>query len=269
MTFKNELVNFDTEKIGIIVQITSANGSIPKFITLDNKPRVFNNLDVAKIMANTIIEGGTFKFWIYWDNMDNLININQCRYNKKNHTFQFIDNSSKTIYKFKEVRTRKLSNLGYLCFDDGDTVRFEKETGRQRQIELLDIITGVCTDLLIEKWEEYGITRIENRRKELVIHIKSTTARIHVAFNSRIMDINQEKGLTPGKKRIPFIRSMDKYVTFYIFASKDIAEGKRIGGEDKAKYIIDNIVGDLQKYYEDAKPKFIPIEYTKFIDLED
>lgn len=269
MTFKNELVNFDTEKVGIVVQIANANGNLPKYMTLDRKPRLFNNLRVAKIMANSSIEGGKFNYWIHWDNMENLININRCRYDKKNHIFQFIDNETKTIYNFKEIRTNKVSNMGYLIFDNGDTVRTEMEAGRKRQAELLNIVAGVCTDLLVEKWEEYGITRIENRRKELVVHIKSTTAKIHIAFNSRIMDINQEKGLTPGKKRLPFIKSMDKYVTFYVFVAKDVAEGKRIGGEEKAKYILDNIIGDLQKYYPETNAKFEPVEYAKFIDLED
>lgn len=269
MTFKNELVNFDTEKVGIIVQIANANGNIPKYITLEGKPRLFNNLEVAKIMANVIVEGGKFTYWIRWDKMDNMININRCRYNRKSHVFQFIDYSSKTIYNFKEIRTCKLTNFGYLIFDDGDSVRSEKEAGRQRQIELLDIVAGVCTDLLVEKWSEYGITRIEKRRKELVVQIKSTTAKIHVVYNSKIMDINQEKGLTPGKKRLPFLKNMDKFTTFYIFVSRDVAEGKRIGGEEKAKYIVDNIVGDLQKYYPELKTKFESIEFNKFIDLED
>ena len=62
---------------------------------------------------------------------------------------------------------------------------------------------------------------------------------------------------------------MDKFVTFYVFSSKDIGEGKRVGGDEKAKYIIDCIVNDLKRYYPESNPKLERIDYTGFLDLED
>ena len=236
------------------------------------KPRLFNNLEIAKIMANANFEEGLFKYWIMFDgNEENMIPIEKCRYIKDSHTFQYIDNSTNHIYNFVENRKHKLSNLGYLIFDDGDVTKNDRETGLIRQKELNSYIIDVVNGLFGEKnkWGDFGITLIETPHKEIVLHIKNTTTKIHIASNSRIMDINMEKGLTPGVKRIPFKRNMDKYLTFYIFASKDIQEAKRLDGESKAKMIIDSILKDLQYYYPDSLPKFEEIHFTGFLDLED
>lgn len=269
MILKNETIYLDGENSGIIVQIKNAYGNKPKFLTLENKPRLFNNIEVAKVMAQVIIPEGEFSYWILYNTIGNAVNINKCRYIKKIHTFQCVDEINGVIYNFVEKRTHKLSNLGYLIFDDGDVNRFEKEEGQLRQKELVDYITDIASGLLGEKWEEYGVSLIEVKRKDVIIHIKSTTTKIHIAFNSKIMDINQEKTKIPGTRRIPFLKNMDKYVTFYVFASKDIGEGKRIGGEEKAKNVIENIVRDLQEYYPETKAKLETIEFNKFIDLED
>lgn len=270
MALKNETVNFDGKQIGIIVQITNANGTKPKFITLEGRPRLFNNLEVAKIMAPVIVDEGEFDYWILYDNnMSNIININSCKQDKRRHVYQYIDINNGVVYNFVEKRTHKLSNFGYLVFDNGDKVRTEKSIGIKRQIELLNMIKEISSYLLSEKWDDYGISLIETKYKEIVIHIKSTTTKIHIVFNSRLMDINQRKSEVEGTKRIPFLKNMDKFVTFYIFASKDVGEGKRIGGEDKARYIIDNIVNDLSKYYPEANPKLERIDFNGFIDLED
>ena len=269
MTFKNETIKFDGENSGIIAQIKNVNGNKIRFITLNNKPRLFNNIDVARIMAGVIMEDNSFSYWIYTGSMKNIININKCKYNKRRHTFQYIDMENKVIYNFIEERKHRLSNLGYLVFDEGDVKRTDKEIGVLRQKELVGYIADIASGLLGEKWEDYGVSLIEVKRKEVVLHIKSTTTKIHIASNSKIMDINQAKGLTPGVKRIPFIKSMDKFVTFYVFSSKDIGEGKRVGGDEKAKYIIDCIVNDLKRYYPESNPKLERIDYTGFLDLED
>lgn len=273
MTFTNETIKFDGETSGIAVQITNANGNKKRFISaiLDkSKPRLFNNLEVARIMANANFEEGLFKYWISFDGVeDHMIPINKCRYIEGSHIFQYIDLDAKIIYNFIENRKHKLSNLGYLIFDNGDEVKNDKESGMIRQKELINYVADVASGLLGEKWDDYGITLIESPYKELVLHIKSTTTKIHIAYNSKIMDINQEKGLTPGVKRIPFMKNMDKYLTFYVFASKDVQEARKLDGEGKAKAIIDSIVNDLKDFYPSSLPKFERIDFNGFLDLED
>lgn len=269
MTLENEIINFDGEKSGIIVQIKNANGNIQKFITLNGKPRIFNNLEVAKIMSNVILNGGTFTYWILYDGMKNIININKCRYIDRTRTFQYIDEVNGIVYNFNEKRTHKVSNLNYLIFDDGDTVRVDKEYGIERQKELIGFVADVASRLLGEKRKQNAISLLELRRKELIVHIKGTTAKIHVTYNSKLMSINQKKSLTPGVRRIPFLKEMDKFVTFYVFVSKDIGEGRRVGGEEMADAVIQDIIRDLQTYYDDCKPKIHHIDYNGFLDLED
>lgn len=269
MTFKNEIIKFDGEKTGIITQVKSEDGNTQKFITLDGKPRIFNNLEVAKIMSNTRVENGNFTYFILYNDSKSIININKCRYIKKTHTFQYIDDMNGIIYNFVEKRTHKLSNLNYLIFDDGDTVRIDKELGVLRQKELMGYIADVASCLLGEKKEKNAIILLEQKRKELILHIKGTTAKIHISYNSKIMDINQMKTLTPGVRRIPFIKEMDKFTTFYMFISKDIGEGNRVGGKEIADAVMQDIIDDLQKYYSDCKPKVHHIDYNGFLDLED
>jgi len=276
MTLTNETIKFDAETSGIVVQITNADGKRKKFImsTLGEKlkPRLFNNLEIAKLMANANFEEGLFKYWIMFnDDEENMVPIDKCRYIKNSHTFQYIDSGANCIYNFVENRKHKLSNLGYLVFDNGDVAKNDKETGLIRQKELNSYVIDVVNGLLGEKnkWGDFGITLIETPHKEIVLHIKNTTTKIHIASNSKIMDINQEKGLIPGTKRIPFKKNMDKYLTFYVFASKDVQEAKRLEGEVKARTIIGSILKDLQDYYPDSLPKFEEIQFIGFLDLED
>lgn len=271
MTFKNENIKFDGKKSGIVVQIKNANGSRPKYIVLDRKIKIFNNLDVAKISAKELNEDGVFSYWISNDGV--LININQCRYDKDTHTFQYIDNGSKTIYNFKELRTRKVSNLGYLIFDNGDKERISNNTPWKRQNELLSYITDVVSRLFGEKLKDTGISNIDIRKKEIVLSIRSTTTKIHIVTNSLLMDINQERTIQrekdPRIKRIPFIKTMDKYLTFYIFSTRDLCESKRVEGDEKASYIIKNIISDLAELYPEADPRYEKVNYDGFISMEE
>ena len=273
MTIKYVNVQFDGLYSGILVGIKNDNSPKEKFIMMDSSRRIFNNLRVAKMVAPMIIKGGEFTYYIKHAMSDDLININRCMYCEKTHTFQFIDQNDGIIYNFKEKRTCKLSNFGYLIFENGDTVRTEKEYGFNRQKELMSIIVDEACRLLGEKWEGYGITRIERKRKEIVLHIKSTTTKIHIVTNSKLMDINQAKTLAnetdPRVKRIPFIKTMDKFVTFYVFATRDLCEGRRLEGEEKAMEIINVLLSRLQKYYPEITPKMEIIDFLGYIDLED
>lgn len=265
MTLKNENIQLDGTISGIIVQVNN-DGKVHYISSKNGCARLFNNLEIAKFMANSITGGEKVALYIRTKELGD-INISRCRYIKKTREFQFIDLDNYTVYNIKEKRTHNLDNLAYLIFDNGDTVRISKEIGPQRQRELIENIRYVCSIILGQK---KGITLVEKKRKELIIHISGTTTKVHIMYNSKVMDINQYKSQIPGVKRIPFLKEMDKFTTFYILSSKDVNESKQIEGEAKAAEVISIIIEYLKEYYPYTNPKVCNINYhSPYLEMED
>lgn len=251
---------FDGTKNGIIVSF----GENDKFITNPDKvtPRVFNNLEVAKIMSKYIIPNATkFKYYVQVD--DITTNIDNCQH--IGNDWQFFYNNM--IIIGREKRLYRTINIGYICFENGESVRCEKEYGQKRQHELLKIIREACQNILCENYE-CSIIEINSKYKELVLHIKGTTSKIHILYNSKLMDINQSRK-AEALRCFQFAKEMDKYTTFYVYSDRDSSESHKIDAEGKSNNILNSIIEYLKYFYADINPKYISIEQKGFLELED
>ena len=260
MIIKN--VTFDGQTSGIVAKSkVGENNKKARFITLGDKvsPRIFNNLEIAKLTAKIIMPNVKFDYFLKFGKKK--VNINSCFL--LDGIWQYIEGN--TLYLIKENRSRKTSYLGYICFEDGDTKRCDKEYGIPRQKELFDYIKYELGSLLCEN---IGVSRIEKKGKEFIVHFIDTTYQIHIMYGQKLMSYNQAQRAA-GKKCLPFIKDVDKFLTFYIYIDKDRTESIRLNGEEIANTMKKYIMDDLVEFYQDANPKYIDINYDGYIILED
>lgn len=263
-------IKLDGMQSGIIVKVrNSGKGKFPKFVTLADKktPRLFNNLEIAKLTAKILIPNAKFEYLItvYSDDESITANLNKCRI--YNGCYQFFYNDD--LYIVHELNIRRTSQMGYLCFENGDTERCEKSYGIKRQYELLDVVTNSCIAIFQENLKDVGISSITNNtNKEVVISLKGTTAKIHIMLNCRLMDLNQA-AKNENKKCLKFNKDMDKFTTLYVYTEKDKSETKRLEADQKLETMLGYINDDLVEYYSDLNPKFVWIDMPGYIDLEE
>ena len=139
---RNEYVTIDGETSGIVVESI---GKKNKFVSFkDGTIRLFKNLDIAKIITKDIIGDNKAKYYI--DFNGKTIPLDECIF--YNGKYQYIDKGNDVRYIIEELKDFKTLSCGYLCFEDGDTVRCNKKYGIKRQKELMNIITDICTGIL-------------------------------------------------------------------------------------------------------------------------
>ena len=87
--------------------------------------------------------------------------------------------------------------------------------------------------------------------------------------NAALMTLNQDRREL-GLRCLPFIKQMDRYLTFYVYTTKDVSESDKIKAKDKTDIILnDGIISILEHDHNDAEIKYVPVEYSGFIELED
>lgn len=250
---------------GIAIEILGKeNNEKSKFMMYQDKYRLFPNLEVAKVVAKFMYPDNRYKLYIYlggkW--LYSLSDAQQVN----NALHMHIDGK---YYVINQTRKYTSNIFGYLVFEDGDTVRCDAKTyGHKRQYELIKLIREASQEILMEKWPQFGITQIEKRQREYILHLKGTTAKVHFLHGAQLMDINQDRK-EKGQKCFVFDKNMDKFTTFYVFIDRDFAESKAINGIDHAYELLMTIVGDLQNLYPDLNPKYVPIERNCYVELED
>lgn len=259
-----ETITLNGETSGIIAKTKFINGVKERFVTSPDKitPRLFNNLEVAKYTAKIIIPNAKFEYFIKFKNKT--VSIDSCQHLE--NTWEYIE--GETVYIIKELHSRKTSSMGYICFENGDTTRCDKEYGIKRQKELMAIIRDELTSLLCENIKDGGLSKIKKSGKEYIISLRNTTAQIHIMYGSKLMDFNQSQK-AKGAKCLPFIKDMDKFLTFYIYIDKDKSESVRLNGQEKAQTILDYMMYDFKEYNSDINPNYVPVNYNGYIILED
>ena len=249
---------------GIAVKVTYTNTKKQRFIiTKENKIRLFDNLEVAKAVAKTVtgIEP-KIEYFILVNN--NMHNINKAY--KINGVYKIIDKCNNQIISVKEKTEYKASKFGYIIFEDGDTIRSDKQYGRQRNDQLMCTIASAIELAFIENRDEFGVAYTESYNSEFVIHLRDCTGAIHICTNGNLMDINQCRK-EAGLKVFPFDKNMDKFTTFYTYISRDVSEPSRVDSEQKALQLLNRLLARIQELDPEANAKIINIEYGGFINF--
>lgn len=267
MIIRNEYVTLDGVENGIAVQAISKDGK-KKFITFKENIRLFKNLKNAETTCRDILDGSKCKYYIILGGKR--IPIDKCI--KYENSYQYIyfplaeenENVFPIRYIISEVKEYKTTLIGYLVFENGDTVRCDKKYGIKRQKELIRTVTDIVGDILCR---DRTIDKIDKRGShELVLHIKNKTGKIHIVSNPKLMDINQERK-NNGNRVIPFLKEMDKFVTFCIFCTKDAFEPLRINSEEDMISVVQTIIDDLNNAIPETKPHFVEVDYSGYINI--
>lgn len=248
---------------GIAIMVNYLNNKKPKFIcTKDNKVRLFNNLSVAKTVAKTVtgIERKIKYFIVLGDKMYPV----EDSYKSNSGRYKIVDTESNQIITVAEKIDFKATNFSYIVFENGDTIRCDKKYGYNRSSELFEALIGSIQMVFIENQTEYGIDHIEVFKSEIVVKLKNCTAAIHIHTNSNIMDLNQIRK-EEKEKVFPFVKEMDKFLTFYCYISRDISEPLRIKSEQKALEQLKLIVDKVAELYPETPVKLSNIEYSSYI----
>lgn len=253
-------VLFDGNDYGIAVEYVSAVGK--QFIRYNKAIRLFKSLELAKVICRAMVEGCHCNYYI--SARGKLIPLSDCLV--KNNEYYYIDLNEaipvRTI--FKDNIVKKITNIGYLVFEDGDTTRCDKKYGYKRCKVLMNYVTDMATNILENQGEIISIEKLSN--SELVLHMKNTTGEIHIVSNSRLMDINQERK-SKSERAIPFIKEMDKFVTLYVYAIKDCFEPLRIDSNAQMIEVMTQILHMLQDNIPEALPKFVDVEFSGYINI--
>ena len=260
-----KILTIDGETNGIVVKtkVTETNKK-SRYITLQDKTthRLFNHLELAKITAGIIMPGKRFEYYIRLGN-NAIVNIDYC--NKVGNAWHFVLND--TLYIVKEKNSRRTMHLGYICFENGETQRCDRDYGTKRQKELMNIIRDELMALLCENING-GVSSIKKDGKEYIVNLKNTTAKIHIMYGSKLMDYNQTKKAA-GERCLPFIKDMDKYLTFYLYSDRDRTETAKLRADEKANTIINYMMSDLVSIYPDLNVKYVPVDYSGYVGLEE
>ena len=219
-----KVVNFDGKKNGIIVKLIDEDGNGHYFMHRnDQGPFLFTNMESAKIVTDVSARNDYKQYFICLEDM--MYPIDDCLI--VGNEFHVINNNEYIIAK--QVVGVKLVSAGYFVFENGDIERSDREYGTKRQKELFNTIRKAATRLMYNVDLNDGNYHVNfmgrGANKDFRFKIKDSTAEIHVITNSHLMDYNQMRKEN-NQRVLPFLKNMDKYLTFYVYGTKNANEPK-------------------------------------------
>lgn len=260
------MVELDGITTGIAILVTYSDTKKRRFLQVmknDNlQIRLFNNLKTAKSVARTIIgiEQNETEYYIVLN--DKKYSLKTAHYFSTNY-FRIFDKDTNEMIDIVEKLSYRASRFSYIVFDHGDKIRYDKNEGKEkRAIYFNDIARAI--EMAFAENEEYGIEYIDTYRSEFSIHLRNSSACVHICTNSNIMDINQIRR-EDGEKVYPFVKSMDKFTTFYAYVSKDTSEPIKMESEVKAYELLEKIADYLTIVNPDSEVFLKSLDYRGYI----
>lgn len=260
------MIELNATTNGIAIMVTYLNTNKKRFIVnKEGQIRLFPNMKVAKTVAKTVT-GIKPHIEYYFILEDKKYPLSQAY--KLYGTYKIVDKETQEILTIREKLEYKASNFSYIVFENGDKERCDKKYGYNRARELFETIASAIEMSFVDNYDEFGIDHTEVYRGEFVIHLRNCTGKIHIVTNTNLMDSNQyrkEKGL----KVFPFTKSMDKFVTFYTYISRDNSEPIRFNSEEKALKQLKRIIQHLATIDPDSDPKLEKVNYNGFVVFDE
>lgn len=174
----------------------------------------------------------------------------ECLHQKKEGVWEY--RRPGEIIIFEEQPNIIVTNIEYIIFENGDTERTDPSIGIKKSKEFFKIVKKSFEGLILKKK-----LRSMKNNKHIYVNIKNSTEKIHILYNSQIMDINmirKENGL----RCIPYDKSMDKFCTIFIYSTKD----KDDKSEEKFHELMHDIYSILIENYSNLNPRFKVVNYN-------
>ena len=235
-----------------------------KSVVGENDIKLFKNLETAKAYLNykfKITDPHDYKIWLFVNDME--IDYDNIQYNSPYYEYYDEENIH---YYIMETAVEKVTNIGYIVFEDGDEKKIcDPKIGSKKSKELYGYVRQAISSIVSYPDLDVSIEKIYRDSKGfLCLKLKNSTAKIHILYNSQIMDLNMNRK-AGGLKCIPFIGDMDKYKSIYIFATKDESDYLIKDIEDYIMTIINMIMEELVYYYQESNPRYVPVQFNGYV----
>lgn len=178
--------------------------------------------------------------------------------------YQYIDIDNSIKYVFKELTTESVTSLGYIVFNNGDSVRIDSNKESADLSKMLmeycrEAIDGIMTTSNIIK--KYYMNEFNHHIK---IELADCQESIYICYNGQIMKTNQERK-DRGVRCLPYERSMDKFLTIYIYSTMEYIPGFKYNM--RYKEFIDLLISKLRENHVEDLPKYSNIKFEGRIYL--
>ncbi|MBR6289276.1 MAG: hypothetical protein IKR19_08075 [Acholeplasmatales bacterium] len=266
--FKN--VGIELDGIRNFIVVYNHNGDITyplKYKKDSTDPIKFVNMDLAVASANAVFNSKdnkvSYKLIITTKNGRKEYDMKDAM--EVDGYFQLYDLKKNIKYYIKEKKEPKVRWIGYISLDNGYNERKDKAYGIQRSKQLFEALENSMQKFILFN-DDNGIGRIEKRSsRDFVLHIKNSTAKIHIMGNSNIMDLNQRRK-ERGERVIPFEKNVDKFLTIYVYITAENSEMKFFNSADKALDVLYKLIDDVYNNSEDLDSiELINIEFSGFL----
>ena len=228
----------------------------------------FTNFELAKLTANYMLSKQkdlNFDFVIHIDKF-NEYSIKETQ-KISDRVFQIIDVNLSVVLEIEERFDHIVERIQYLSIDDGANSRQDKTIGIPKSNKLFKDIE-IAAQSLLQTNSVNSIYKIERHGyKEYTLHVKGSTAKIHIMANSKIMDINQERR-SLDQKCIPYNKKVDKFLTAYIFVSMERMEFKYFNNSTKIEYILEEIKDYIADDPEYEILEYVPVNFAALVSVD-
>ena len=228
----------------------------------------FTNFELAKLTANYMLSKQkdlNFDFVIHIDKF-NEYSIKETQ-KLSDRVFQVIDVNLSVVLEIEERFDHIVERIQYLSIDDGANNRQDKNIGIPKSNKLFKDIE-IAAQSILQTNNVNSIYKIERHGyKEYTLHVKGSTAKIHIMANSKIMDINQERR-SLEQKCIPYNKKVDKFLTAYIFVSMERMEFKYFNNSKKIEYILEEIKDYISDDPEYEMLEYVPVDFAALVSVD-
>ena len=234
----------------------------------NNKPKLFKNLALAKSWLynyESKVNPYSYKIWIFCANG---LEIDFDNVEKISNYYEYYDPEKGLIFIEEEV-INKVISIGYFAFEDGDTVKcLDKKYGIKRSKQLMNYCKEALELMLRFPEINPSVDYLSiDENNHFTASIKGCTGKVHLCFNSQLMDLNMHRKELETRC-LPYDSKMDKFLTIYIYGTKDISDPNIFEIDKKIEVIKDQILDYLQQIYPETLPKFSPVEFKGTIKME-
>lgn len=255
---KNFYEELDGKTNGICVFLKESN----KFLrNKDHSLRLYRSIELAKADLAHLgyCNPKSYKFSIFLGEEKDPIDLDYTSF--IDGYFQFYTKEGK--YYVQEAMKEKVIRLGYIVFNNGDQKCSDKHQAREYTRDLFNAVKSIISEIA------YYQTKIEKIYKDdysLVCKLKNSSARIHICYNNKIIDLNQKRK-DDGIRCLPYDKSKDFYQTIYVYCTKDLHEPDYHKPEEIVNATVDQIMEYLKEDIPEACPHFSDVEFKGNITL--
>lgn len=263
---KSKLIVLDGETNGFVVFVNKQNKFVEES-TQQKIPKLFTNFDLAlSYVAGKLKIRNPLDYKIYLCVEGTMINFEDICKNSGYYEVYTDD----MVYFVKENNTQRVVSIGYLVFDNGYNMsgEFDKKKAINRSKQLYKYCKDAVSNTIMYPFLNPTFKSMsKNKNGHLTISFVGTTLKMHICYNSQMVDLNVERK-DAGLRCIPFDAAANKFLTMFVYFTAHI-EDKDPLLKQNCNIAIDSVLTELKYIASEASPEYVPVQFKGVIELED